>query len=248
MKIAFCFLTYDDIIRYDIWNKFFENIDENQYDVFIHPKNNLKNISKYTFKYNTIKNKIITKSKDDITIVYATIRLLEEAFEHDKNISHFIFLSQSCIPIYKFETIYKIISVSSYSIISSINNNRKDRYYQLSSILKTNIHINNFVKQQPNMMLIRDDVANLIKDNYCIYFQNMQCPDEHYFINILKSILKKNIIEKQINFCNPEFNRTQALEFNNINQNFINKIRKYGFLFMRKVTVKSNIDNNYLFL
>jgi hypothetical protein len=248
MKIAFCFLTYDDIIRYDIWNKFFENIDENTYDIFIHPKNIGINITKYKFKYNIIKNKIITKAKDHISIVYATIRLLEEAYNYDKNISHFIFLSQSCIPIYKFETIYKIISASYYSIISSINNNRKDRYYKLSSILKTNIHINNFVKQQPNMMLIRDDVNELIKNNYCVYFENIQCPDEHYFINVLIYVLKKNIIQKQINFCNPDFNRTQALEFNNINQNFINKVRKYGFLFMRKVTVKSNIDDNYLFL
>ena len=36
--IAFCFLTYDIIIRYDIWNKFFENINNNKYIVFIHPK------------------------------------------------------------------------------------------------------------------------------------------------------------------------------------------------------------------
>ncbi len=26
--IAFCFLTYNDIERIDIWNKFFENVDQ----------------------------------------------------------------------------------------------------------------------------------------------------------------------------------------------------------------------------
>lgn len=248
MKIAFCFLTYDDIIRYDIWNTFFENIDENKYNVFIHPKNIGINITKYKFKYNIIKNRIITKGKDDISIVQATLKTLEEAYEYDKNISHFIFLSQSCIPIYNFDTIYKIIMASQYSIISLIENNKKDRYNQLLASFKKYIHINNFVKQQPNMMLIRNDVADLIRNNYSIYFQHIQCPDEHYFINIMISILKKKFIKKQIHFCNPDFNRTQALEFNNINKDFIDKIRKYGFLFMRKVTVKSIIDTNYLLL
>jgi hypothetical protein len=248
MKIAFCFLTYDDIIRYDIWNTFFENIDENKYNVFIHPKNIGINITKYKFKYNIIKNRIITKTKDDISIVRATLKLLEDAYEYDKNISHFIFLSQSCIPIYNFDTIYKIIIASQYSIISLIKNNKKDRYNQLLTSFKKYIHINNFVKQQPNMMLIRNDVGDLIRNNYSIYFQHIQCPDEHYFINIMISIFKKKFIKKQIHFCNPDFNRTQALEFNNINKDFIDKIRKYGFLFMRKVTVKSIIDTNYLFL
>ena len=50
--IAFCFLNYDKIIRYDIWNKFFENIDNSKYVVFIHPKI-IKDFSYYyTFPYN----------------------------------------------------------------------------------------------------------------------------------------------------------------------------------------------------
>jgi hypothetical protein len=44
---------------------------------------------------------------------------------------------------------------------------------------------------------------------------------------------------KQTTFCNPDLNKTQALEFNNIDNIFLNKIRKLGFLFMRKVTLKT---------
>jgi len=249
MKLVFCFLTYDNIIRYDVWNSFFKNIDFEKYIVYIHPKN-IKDISYYqniyNFNFKIIKNRVFTKEKYDINIVKATLKLLEESFFDDTNISHFIFLSQSCIPLYNFNKLFDLITSFPNSVISCIDGNKKERYLQLSNSLKKNIHINHFFKQQPNMILIRDDVEQLIKFNYTSHYNNMTCPDEHYFINILLHIFKKKIIKKQIHFCNYDLRRTQALEFMNIDANFIDSIRNYGFLFTRKVSIKSNININYL--
>lgn len=100
--IAFCFLNYDIIIRYDIWNKFFENIDTSKYVVFIHPKI-VKDFSYYyTFPYNIIQNRVITKGKDNITIVSATLQLLKKhiivtliyhiLFFYHKVVFHYILL------------------------------------------------------------------------------------------------------------------------------------------------------------
>ena len=154
MKLAFCFLTYDIIVRYDIWNIFFQNSDIEKYVVFIHPKR-IIDFSKYTFKYNIVKNRINTTSKDNINIVKATLKLLEETFNYDNEISHFIFLSQSCIPLYSFNILYNIITKFPSSVISHIDNNKKDRYYHLSNIIMKYIKYNKFVKQQPNMILIK---------------------------------------------------------------------------------------------
>lgn len=242
MKIAFCFLTYNNIIRNDIWDKFFENVDKNKYIVFIHPK------KQFPSKYNIVKNIIPTKSKTHISVVRATIQLLRETYESDKEITHFIFITQSCIPLYKFDDIYNFITTFKQSIISSINNHHRERYLNLSTTIKNLISENNFVKQHANMMLIRDDVEFLIKIDFTHHFEKILCPDEHYFINILKYLYKRNIINKQINFCNFDMNRTQAVEFNNINIKLINKLREYGFLFMRKVTKQSIIQQEYLLI
>lgn len=246
MKLAFCFLTYDIIVRYDIWNIFFQNIDIEKYVVFIHPKR-IIDFNKYNFKYNIVKNRINTTSKDNITIVKATLKLLEETFNYDNEISHFIFLSQSCIPIYSFNILYNIITKFPSSVLSHIDNNKKDRYYHLSNSIMKYIRYNNFVKQQPNMILVRDDVNYLINNDLTVHFYKMNCPDEHYFINILISIINRNIIKKQTTFCNNDFSKTQALEYININSNFITELRRYGFLFMRKVNVKSLIDSNFIY-
>jgi hypothetical protein len=245
-KIAFCFLTYDTIIRYDIWNNFFENIDVNKYIVYIHPKKIIKH-SEYKFNYKIVDDIVHTNSKYDITIVNATIKLLESAYEYSDNITHFVFLSQSCVPLYNFEKIYSIIQQLPFSVISSINNNKKNRYIYLNNIIKKYISYNNFTKQQPNMVLIKNDLHDIIKNkNLTKYFEKMECPDEHYFINILQYLFKKNILKNQITFCNYDLNRTQALEFNNVNNYFIDNIRKYGFLFMRKINKNAKIDIEYL--
>jgi len=244
--IAFCFLNYDIIIRYDIWNKFFENIDTSKYVVFIHPKI-VKDFSYYyTFPYNIIQNRVITKGKDNITIVSATLQLLKEAYNSNPNISHFVFLSQSCIPLYSFIKLYNVITNFKLSVISCIINNKKERYYQLSNLIKKYINYIQFVKQQPNMILIQNDVQLLINNDLTYNYNNMICPDEHYFINNLLYIFKRNILKQQTHFCNNKLDRTQALEFKNVNNTFIVKIRNYGFLFMRKLKIDSTIDINFL--
>jgi hypothetical protein len=254
MKIAFCFLTYDNIIRSDIWNKFFDKVDTSKYCVYIHPKiTNDSNNNKlyynvpYTFQYKYVKNPIHTKAKYDISIVQATLRLLEECYISEDEITHFIFLSQSCIPLYSFYKLYNLITLFPQSVISCIYGNKIERYYNLHNEIKKNFSILYFVKQQPNMILIREDVNHLIKYNYTSYFKNMECPDEHYFINVLLYILKKKIIKKATHFCNPDLNKTQALEFKNVDNNFINNIRNQGFLFMRKLNHNSIVDMNILF-
>lgn len=245
-KIAFCFLTYKDIIRLEVWNQFFKNIDPAKYTVYIHPKNkNLINFEEYKFPINIVKNIINTRSKTDISIVRATLQLLKEC-NLENQPTHYVFLSQSCIPLYNFETLYKIITKTDNSIISYIQNNRKDRYHYIHNKLRQFINYPDFVKQQPNMILVKEDVEILIKQDLTPYFSSMECPDEHYFINVLLYVFKKKIIKQQTHFCNPDLNKTQALEYRNININFINSIRSKLFLFMRKVSNNGYIDIKHL--
>jgi hypothetical protein len=242
MRIAFCFLTYDSLVRYDIWNDFFKNIDTNEYLVTIHSKKEI--VHPYTFPFEITKKRVDTKSKDHISIVRATLQLLRESYSED--ISHYIFLSQSCIPLYPFQTIKNVCNLSNHSIISCIYNNKTERYNSLSNILKKNIFYSQFVKQQPNMILIKEDVSLLIRHDLTEHFKNMSCPDEHYFINILLYIFKKKIIQQQIDFCNPLLYKTQAIEFRHIDSKLINSIRSFGFLFMRKVTKNGYVNTQIL--
>jgi hypothetical protein len=238
--LLFCFLTYTDIESLGLWNSFFEQIPISKYKVFIHPKFNI-NPSKYTFPVHIIQKKVHTVSKSHISIVSASLQLLKEALEQSEGIgTHFFFLTQHCIPLYPFSFYERMLAQVNQSIVSCLPFTSKERYYQLHPYMKTILTYSQFVKQQPNMILIKDDVELLIHYDFRQYFQKMTCPDEHYFINVLLYIFKRNIIKQQTHFCNFNINRTQALNFNQLvdDQNFIKKIRQKGYLFLRKVSVK----------
>jgi len=104
-KIAFCFLIYDIINHEELWNFFFKDVDANKYNIYVHYKFNKP--LKYFEKYK-LTNCIETKYAD-ITIVKAQNLLLQEAIS-DKDNQHFIFVSNSCIPLKSFGHVYNSLN------------------------------------------------------------------------------------------------------------------------------------------
>lgn len=239
--IAFCFLTYNDITPSEIWNDFFEEIDPSRYSVFIHSKEKI-NKSRYSFEVNEVQHKVETIKKTDISIVKATIQLLKES--RQSKASHYIFLSQNCMPLYSFDELEKIIKKLTLSRVSdftqlflkksSFQEEVNWRYTNLAESLKSKISASQFKKQQPNMVLTKEDVDLLIKNDYTELYKNIYSPDEHYFINTLVHILNKRVCMKRTHFCNFDIRETQAILFENINKRFIRQLKSLGFLFLRK--------------
>ena len=104
-----------------------------------------------------------------------------------------------------------------------------------------------FVKQHPNMMLIRKHVYLFLKNTkYLKAFNNLICPDEHYFINILRlNKLLHEVDDRQITFCNYNLGRTQGIVHSQLSLNNMIKIMAMGYLFMRKITNKTKINLYY---
>ncbi len=242
--VAYCFLTYDHIKSIKIWEKYFEK--KENFCVFIHPKMMIESYH-YSFPVLILEDTIHTKNKTDISIVRATLHLLKEAYCRRPEITHFVFLTQNCIPLYSFDQHYQLITQLKKSCISMIQGNKNERFSQLSIFLKHRIqNPNRFIKQQPNMILIREDVKWLIENNYTNDFENMLCPDEHYFVNLFLYVYQKEFIRQQTHFCNPHLQRTQAIYYPLLSNSMIQKIREMGFLFMRKVDDQTKCDISYL--
>jgi hypothetical protein len=82
-------------------NIFFNKIDQNKYNIYVHYK--IQTPLKYFEKYKL--TNCIESKYADVSLVYAQNILLEEALK-DENNQHFIFLSNSCVPLKNFEYIY----------------------------------------------------------------------------------------------------------------------------------------------
>jgi hypothetical protein len=102
-KIAFLFLTIDNINHPFFWEEYFKNNDD-KINIYCHPKNP-ENVTIPWLKKNIISKLVET---DDGYITKAYFNLLAAALGDKDNIK-FITISESCIPLIPFNKLYKNI-------------------------------------------------------------------------------------------------------------------------------------------
>ena len=217
-KIAFCFLIYDKINHEILWQLFFKNINPNVYNIYIHYKQNIPSI--YFDKYK-LKSCIATKYAD-ISIVKAQNVLLNEALKDADN-QHFVFLSNSCIPLKSFRQIYTNLDVN-YSYFTILES-QKGVFPRCDCVLN---HISKeFIQKASQWCILNKKHAELLTKNtlYLKWFNNIYAPDEHCYISyIFYSNLQHEIIV-------PDSHRLPTT-FTNWNENssdkdFINGLKNY---------------------
>ena len=184
-KIALCFLIYDKINNEELWYNYLKNVDKSKYNIYIHYKENkpLKYFEKYKL------NNCIETCWGCLSIVLAQNLILKEALK-DKDNTHFIWLSNSCIPLKSFDYIYNYLdSNKSYFNIAPDKQvfpraNNALKYIKKNNIKKANMasiinrkHANLFVNNESNIKL---------------WFKNINNVDEIAYITLLHHYNLKN--------------------------------------------------------
>jgi len=186
-KIAFCFLIYDIINHENLWNEFFQNVDKNKYNIYIHYKNNTPLLYFEKFK---LKNCIYTQY-EHISIVHAQNLLLQNALLDSDN-QHFIFVSNSCVPFKSFEHIYNSLSTkhSYFNICPQFQCLQRCKHLLNDS----NKH---FIQKSSQWCILNKKHASLMLSHtdYFDWFKDISAPDEHCYIsNIFCHNLQDEII------------------------------------------------------
>jgi hypothetical protein len=191
-KIAFCFLIYDNINHENLWNLFFKNIDRDKYNIYIHYKYNKP--LKYFDQYK-IDNCIETKW-GDISLVHAQNLLLNKAIM-DHNNEHFIFISNSCIPLKSFYYIYNYLD-NKYSYFQIIN--QKQCFPRCNKTL--NFIDKKYIQKASQWCILnRKHTELMLNDTDYIDWFNYpsSIPDEHcYITKIFYNNLQDEIIISSI--------------------------------------------------
>jgi hypothetical protein len=215
MTYAFLLLTYDNIVlnypKYPNTN------------IYIHPKYPDKVLKEY--KQYIIKNLISSTNWCDYSIVKATINLLKEAFNNKSN-EWFVLLSQDSYPLYE-------------NVIE-----RLEKLYNNKSIFNYIHTHNNYHKTSQWWILNRDDVKIIIDtenkyDNKFKYKLEKGCPDEYYFLTVLKwenpNYTYTNIKIMYDKWLEYTIQRSPAY-FNCLLKEDLEYITEHKCLFIRKIT------------
>lgn len=186
MKIAFLFLTLDNINWPIFWDKFFLK-NKNKYTIYVHPKNPDK-ITIPWMKKNIIKNLVHTEWG---IIVNAYINLMEEAYKDPLN-QKFITISESCIPYKSFDELYNFLKKD--DIKTSYIKSLPIKKYDWEDRIKIHKNYQKFHwrKHLARFCLSRYHVKILLeKKEQLKFFYKMKVGDE-FFLSVLPNKYIKN--------------------------------------------------------
>ncbi|KAL2233406.1 uncharacterized protein LOC105156363 [Sesamum indicum] len=182
-KVAFMFLTRGPVVLAPLWEKFFKGHD-GLYSVYVHsdPSFNGSEPEGSVFHGRRIPSKEVQWG--NVNMIEAERRLLANALLDFSN-QHFVLLSESCIPLYNFSTIYSYLInstqnfVEAYDLPGPVGRGRYS--HQMGPMIK----LEQWRKGSQWFGMDRDLALEVIADkNYFPVFQhycNGSCyADEHY--------------------------------------------------------------------
>jgi hypothetical protein len=201
MKIAFCFLIYDQINLEEIWSRFFKEVDPSLYSVHVHYKT--QKPLKY-FEAAKLRDCIDTQW-GDLSLVRAQNLLIADALK-DPATTHCILLSNSCIPLKSFAQVAAHLDPGR----SYFNIGDPARCFP-RCLFVTQFVESRFIQKASQWCILNRKHATLVTEStdYLEWFAACNAPDEHCYITKLfaarlreELVLTKNAADSATTFTN----------------------------------------------
>lgn len=184
-KVAFLFLTRGDVHHLDIWEEYLEQT-RGRARVLAHTKDTSLISEKSFLREAQIKEKIETEWAS-LSLVHATLVLLKTALA-DVDTTHFILVSESCVPVRPFDHLrmnlrrddrsrMRMWSVADLKRVNPVKGSRMDYL--------TRIAPENRWFHDQWICLSREDALIVIERDWLQCFERVYIPDECYFATVL---------------------------------------------------------------
>ena len=204
-KIAFCFLVYDIINHEELWNLFFQNVDTNKYNIYIHYKNNkpLQYFEKYKL------TSCVPTKYADVSLIHAHNLLFTKAY--DDGCYKIISLSQACIPFKSFDYVYHFLTKDNYA---HFNVAPQSQCFPRANIL-LNYYDKSVIQKSSEWFILNRKTCEYViscdKQKVDTEYSSIYAPEEHYFITTLfnnnlqdEIIITPNVANDATTFTNWE--------------------------------------------
>ncbi|XP_051127242.1 glycosyltransferase BC10 [Andrographis paniculata] len=197
-KIAFMFLTPGPLPLSPFWESFFHG-HHGYYSIYVHPHPSFN----YSFPPSSPfhARRIPTQAVQwgTISMIDAERRLLANALLDPSN-RRFVLLSDSCIPVFNFTTVYGYLMGTNRSFVGSFDDPRKSGRGRYNNQMSPAISIDQWRKGSQWFEVHRDLAVKIVADRkYYDLFRQLCLPpcysDEHYLptlLNVLFPAMNSN--------------------------------------------------------
>ncbi|KAK8986693.1 hypothetical protein V6N11_010244 [Hibiscus sabdariffa] len=208
-KVAFMFLSRGSLPLAPVWEKFFMG-HEGLYSIYIHTSPEFVGEPPVTSVF--YKRKIPSEPVHwgSATMVDAERRLLANALLDHAN-ERFVLLSEACIPLFNFTTVYNYLIGAEQSFISSFDDPRPTGRGRYNKRMSPRVSLADWRKGSQWFEVNRNLAVEIISDDsYYPLFRNYCRPpcyvDEHYvptLVNIVSPQLNTNRSITWVDWSNP---------------------------------------------
>lgn len=245
-KVAFLFLTRGDINQPLVWRDYF-NSTLGRTCIFAHVKEPKELSEDSILKDHLIAERVET-TWADISLVSATLSLLRAGLR-ESDATHFMLVSESCVPVRPFEDL-------SYSL--QLDPRSRMRYESWAEMRKRDIvkaqrleKLQNIRKelaffQQQWMLLTREDALCVTKTDHTSAFAETFAPDECYFATLLSMKgrnMRQHVANRATTWKRFDPAKSHPQEYSEISLSAVAQIAESGCFFARKFSPDSDIGH-----
>ncbi|MEN8694413.1 MAG: beta-1,6-N-acetylglucosaminyltransferase [Akkermansiaceae bacterium] len=250
-KVAFLFLTQGELNQPELWKTYLDSAGE-AVSCFTHCKTP-EDLTEDSWLKETLIEAQAETEWASISLVHATLALLEAGLE-DSDATHFVLISESCVPVRPFSDLARSLqldprsrmSVRSWQDERKTNVLRAQRLEQLDGIRKEIAHF-----QSQWMALSRKDAESIIANDLTESFANCFAPDEAYFATNLAVQGRpplQAVANRPVTWVDWTSKERHPASFHEVSSELASAISESGCFFARKFSRYSNIADYGLHL
>ncbi|CAL0300759.1 unnamed protein product [Lupinus luteus] len=234
-KIAFMFLTRGPLPMLPLWERFFQG-HSHLFNIYIHspPAFSLNLSSSSPFHNRNIPSQDV--SWGTVTLADAERRLLANALLDFSN-QRFVLLSESCIPVYNFPTVYRYLTDSAHTFVESYDDPSRYGRGRYSRSMLPDIQLKHWRKGSQWFELNRALAVYIVSDTHYYSLFRKYCkpacyPDEHYIPTFLNMFHGSHNSNRTVTWVDWSMGGPHPATYGrvNITISFIQAIRNNGTL------------------
>ncbi len=244
-KVAFIFLTRGDVNQHDVWSEYLSKANGHA-TVHAHTGDVGKLGEESLLRDRQIRSRVDT-GWGSISLVHATLELLRAALE-DSDITHFMLVSESCVPVRPFEALASSLrldtrsrmKIQPWAEVRRRNVLKAQRLENLPGIRKEIAHF-----QDQWMCLSREDALLVTENDWTRSFENVFAPDESYFATTLAACGKpplQAVANRPVTWTDWREGDDHPHEFLRVPPRVAAEIAESGCFFARKFGSGSDIS------
>ncbi|KAL6513209.1 hypothetical protein OROGR_020695 [Orobanche gracilis] len=235
-RVAFMFLTRGPLPMSPLWERFFSGQDVDKYSIYVHalPGFELEVDNSSVFYRRQIPSKQVEWGS--VSLVDAEKRLLANALLDFSN-ERFVLLSESCIPIYDFQTVYKYLINSLHSYVESYDEPTRYGRGRYNRRMKPDIKLAEWRKGSQWFEMHRALAVKIISDTKYYTLFKKYCkpscyPDEHYIPTYIRKFHGNLNANRTVTYVDWSQLGPHPATFmaGNITEGFVESLRNNGTL------------------